>query len=91
MSNKPDLSTLPERMRYAADVIDEYIAASPVLHPGEKFSSGNLRIAADRLHERRDRQVWQLAAILREARIRGDYEDYARQLIEAGWHKGDRR
>ena len=34
-----------------------------------------------------DEDAADLAYIFREAHVRGDYEHYARQVVQSGWHK----
>lgn len=41
------------------------------------------------MSEQHEALVAELAHILHEAHIRGDYEDYARHLVESGWRKGE--
>lgn len=97
----PDLSTLPKRMRYAADVMDEYISATS-LHSGNPFAAHNLRVAADRLETRREAKVEELARELcagfhhaselpNNPVLADYYRRVAGELIESGWRKEDPR
>lgn len=82
--------SLADDMRYAAEIMEK---ASARRNRGESspWSPAELRASAA-VFESEDAQavcVAELARVLREASIRGDYEDYARQLIKSGWRIGD--
>jgi hypothetical protein len=89
VTDQPDLSTLPKRMRYAADVIAEYVDACPNLDTGTQFAAPNLRIAADRYEQKCIRMVANLAQSLYELGWRKVTADHAQALVESGWRKGD--
>jgi hypothetical protein len=90
MSEHPDLSTLAQRMRYAADVIAEYTTACRSLHAGTQFAAHNLRLAADRYEQDQIRAIADLAQSLYELGWRKVTTDQAKILVESGWRKGGR-
>lgn len=91
---QPDLSTLPKRMRYAADVMDEAKTRLDAERGnrddffGSEWHSYALRRRA---------QIWEDAgpvdeltrklAELGSPAATGGYAQVARKLIESGWHK----
>lgn len=101
MSAQPDLSTLPQRMRYAADVLGEasnrdFDGDSPAYtwHPDVLRSRADKWEAED---ANRAVLVEELAQDLKEhyfdRNLAGSDDVYWRQragrLIESGWRKGD--
>jgi phage terminase large subunit GpA-like protein len=91
---QPDLSTLPNRMRYAATVIDEADNRYGTHESG--WDSGGLRQLAD-MWENDDRQAEaersaladELATELYEAGWVKVSSAHVIHLIESGWRKGD--
>jgi hypothetical protein len=98
MTEQPDLSTLPARMRYAADVLREADERYASKH---SWSPDGLEIIAD-TWEDQDRATTERAAWIRELANtiyraagwsgNGPHEPHleaARRLIESGWRKGE--
>lgn len=94
MSDEPDLSTLPARMRFAATIIEEAAQEYYRREPNgnwiaRNWRSTDLKSFAEQWEneDRAGEVVKELAHVLREAHIRGDYEYFAEQLVASGWRK----
>ena len=100
MSSRSDLSTLPQRMRYAAEVLAEAeVRYSQVAHELGWDITG-IRSVADKF-ESEDRADDEHTALIEELAKelscaesvvlpeRGFNYAKARRLIESGWRKGD--
>lgn len=92
-------STLPERMRAAADTLIEashrYAAERgklPEKYAATSWTADHLRIVADRWEslDREERQVADLASALFNAGWHRVTTDQAKQLIADGWTRQDR-
>lgn len=96
MSEQLDLSTLGERVRYAAEVIDELNAIRPPIDGGIEVTgraptwNGALLRSAALQCESNERAVAELAAKMFEVIAGVDMHEIAfaaRALIRSGWRK----
>jgi hypothetical protein len=93
MSEQPDLSSLPNRMRYAADVLDE---ANKQFGKIAGWYAGDLRGTASLWEaeelRRRNTARDQLSREIKAVEVAdAEYPHWviANALIESGWRKGD--
>lgn len=91
----------PDEVRLAADVIQALSVSMDMPHPDVHWRPSELRAEAERIEAEilaaaeRQSMTQTLRADLRALTIDTNlpheerWDDCARQLIEAGWHKGD--
>lgn len=101
MTEQPDLSTLPKRMRYAASVLEEATDWCNENQPGTNtvwnayllFKNADVREAEDREAAERKHIVEELAQELRDSSAKApirrteEYRELAQHLVESGWRK----